>query len=101
MKCLLCGAGLLVLGVPMVLAVAGGAEPERTLSIRAIMHKQYTVTRAPFVLIKKELDSGTPDWEKVQELAGNFVNLAAGLEKNEPKWGDMESWKRFTDLHMG
>ena len=49
-------AGYLLLTVPTLLAVGLGAEAQRTPSIRAVMHKQYRVTRAPFILIKKELD---------------------------------------------
>jgi cytochrome c556 len=95
------GAGLLLVGLPSLLAVTAGAEGERKLSIRAVMHKQYTVSRAPFVVIKKELDSEAPDWGKVREATQTFVSLAALLERNEPKWGEKESWKRFTDLHFG
>jgi hypothetical protein len=76
------------------------AEGPRTPSIRAVMHKQYRVTRAPFVIIKKELDSAMPDWDKVAEAAREFVALAAYLDKNEPKWGEKESWQQFTALHM-
>jgi hypothetical protein len=100
MKSIVSRAGFLIMGVPALLVIAGGAEADRTPSIRALMHKQYRVTRAPFVLIKKELDSKAPDWEKVDEAAKEFVALAAQLEKNAPKWGEEESWKRFTALHV-
>jgi cytochrome c556 len=93
-------AGFLIVCVPAFLVAALAAEPQRTPSIRALMQKQYRVTKAPFVLIKRELDSPAPDWEKVSELAREFVALGAMLDRNEPKWGEMESWKRFTALHM-
>jgi hypothetical protein len=95
MKTFACWAG--VLGV---LLAALGADGARTPSIRAVMHKQYRVTRAPFVLIKKELGAPAPDWEKVAQAADEFASLAAILEKNEPKWGDKESWLRFTTAHV-
>jgi cytochrome c556 len=96
MKRLTYGAALLV---PALLGVTAGAEGERKLSIMAVMHKQYTVSRAPFVLIKKELDSEAPDWEKIHEQTRKFASLAGALEKNEARWGDKESWKRFISLH--
>jgi cytochrome c556 len=101
MKRVMAGARLLVVGLPALLAVTAGAEGERKLSIRAVMHKEYTVSRAPFLVIKKELDSEATDWEKVREAAGTFVTLAAALEKNDPGDGDKASWKKFTELHTG
>jgi cytochrome c556 len=84
----------------LALAVAPAAETERVPSIRAIMHKQYDVTRAPFRVIKKELDALAPDWQKVEEAARDFAALAVVLPKNEPKWGEKASWMRFTTLHI-
>jgi hypothetical protein len=101
MKRILSGARLLVVGLPALLAVTAVAEGERKPSIRAVMHKEYTVSRAPFLVIKKELDSETPDWEKVRESARTFVTLAAALERNDPGDGDKESWKKLTELHLG
>ena len=91
---------VVVLAPLALLAVALGADTERTPSIRAVMHKQYRVTRAPFLVIKKELESTTPDWDKVGEAAREFAALAAVLPKNEPKWGEKDSWTRFTTLHI-
>jgi cytochrome c556 len=91
---------VVVLAPLALLAAALGADTERTPSIRAVMHKQYRVTRAPFLTIKKELESTTPDWDKVGEAARDFSVLAAALPKNEPKWGDQASWTRFTTLHI-
>jgi cytochrome c556 len=92
MKTLILASGLLV--------VALGADAVRTLSTSAVMHKQYTVSNAPFTRIKKELNSETPDWIKVQEASRKFLTLAEGLEKNEPKWGDLASWKTLTRRHL-
>jgi cytochrome c556 len=100
MKGLVMRVGLVVLGPLALLVVTRGAEPERTPSIRAVMHKQYRVTRAPFLAIKKELGADTPDWETIGVAAREFTALAAVLPKNEPKWGEKESWTRFTTLHM-
>jgi hypothetical protein len=91
--------GLLVV-LAIVIALAGGAAQERIPSIRAVMHKQYRVTLAPFIIIKKELASPAPDWDKVAEAARDFVALGAYLDKNEPKWGEKASWQKFTSLHM-
>ena len=52
--------------------------------------------RAPFILIKKELDSPPPHWEKIGEAAKEFMALAEMLDRNEPKWGEKDSWTRFT-----
>jgi hypothetical protein len=94
------GAGLGMLPVLATLAIASAVEAERTPSIRAVMHKQYRVTRAPFVLIKKELASDAPDWDRIGEASRDFTLLAASLEKNEPKWGDEASWLQFTEQHL-
>jgi hypothetical protein len=89
-----------VAGLFTLATIGLASEAERTPSIRALMQKQYRVTFAPFKLIEKQLAAPEPDWEKVTEAAGDFVTLAAHLEKNEPKWGEKESWLRFTTLHM-
>jgi hypothetical protein len=99
MKCVGSRLGLPVV-LSVVIALASGAAQERTPSIRAVMHKQYRVTYAPFKVIGKELDSPAPDWDKVADAARDFVALGAYLDKNEPKWGERESWQKFTSLHM-
>jgi cytochrome c556 len=82
--------------LPVALAAGAG---ERVPSIRAVMHKQYDVSKAPFKLIKKEMESPSPDWEKVRAEAEKFGALAASLEKNEPPWGTAESWRQFLGKH--
>jgi cytochrome c556 len=89
------------LAVASALSMTVGAEGERALSIRAVMHKQYTVKKAPFVLIKTELGTDTPDWSKVREATRTFATLGAILKQREPNWGEPESWAKFTDLHVG
>jgi hypothetical protein len=91
---------LLATGLLAMRAWTLAADGERTPSIRAVMHKQYRVTRAPFKLIQQELDSPMPDWDKAVLAARDFIILAAYLDKNEPKWGEKESWQKFTALHM-
>jgi hypothetical protein len=98
MKRVRAGAALLMVGIA---ALSAGADRERKLSIRAVMHKQYTVSNSPFVRIKKKLNSTTPDWEKVREATRIFASLAVDLQKSEPRWGERESWARFTGLHFG
>jgi hypothetical protein len=91
---------LLVTGLLAARAWTLAADGARTPSIRAVMHKQYRVTYAPFKVIEKELDAPAPDWDKVAEAARDFVALGAYLDKNEPKWGEKASWQQFTALHM-
>jgi cytochrome c556 len=64
------------------------------------MHKQYSVTKAPFVVIKKEMAAVEPDWPKVREATQKFLTLAVALEKNEPTIGEKSSWKTFIAAHM-
>jgi cytochrome c556 len=100
MKALVSRVGLIVLGPLALLAGAWGADTARVPSIRAVMHKQYRVTRAPFLVIKKELGATAPDWEAVGAAARDFAALADVLPRNEPKWGEKASWTRFTTLHI-
>lgn len=101
MKWVVSGAGLLVVGTSALWTVTVGADGPSQLSIRAVMHKEYTVKSSPFVRIKTELNTEAPDWEKVRESTRKFVILAEALRENEPVWGEEESWKRFTGLHLG
>ena len=93
-------AGALMIGFAATLAVALGAEGERLPSIRALMHKQYTVSNAPFDRIEEDLNSGSPDWGKVRESADRFVGLAEALGKNTPRRGGAASWKAFTGRQL-
>lgn len=89
-----------VAGVLVAMAASEAAQAERKLSIMALMHKQYDVSRAPFVQIKKEMYRTSPDWEKIEAAAGDFLALAEALGKNEPRRGDKESWTKLTGLHV-
>ena len=93
-------AGWRVAGVLAMWGVTAAAQGERTPSIMALMHKQYDVSRAPFVVVRKELASETPDWDKVQAATRSFATLAAALKKNTPRRGDQASWAKLTDLHL-
>ena len=99
MKRRMSGSGWLVVGISALLTAAAGADGPRKPSIMAVMHKQYTVSNSPFVRIKKELNSGAPDWEKVRDSTRRYAILAEALQENGPVWGDEESWKRLTGLH--
>ena len=96
--------GVLLAMATTLLAVfaanAGVTMEDVKLSINAVMHKEYTVSRAPFKQIKKELDRSDPDWEKVKGLTRTFVSLATALQKNEPTWGEKDSWTTFTKQHL-
>src|SRR5260221_295707 len=89
----------LLLAPPWLLA-ALAADGERTPSIMAMMHKQYTVSRAPFKIIRNEIDARSPDWAKMREASAKFVDLAGALAKNTPHEGTSESWRQLIDRHM-
>lgn len=91
----------MTVGIGAILGAAAGVEGERVPSIRALMHKQYTVSNAPFDRIEEELEAEAPDWAKVREASKTFLDLAATLEKNTPRRGDEASWKRFTGRQYG
>jgi cytochrome c556 len=99
MKAPAAGRPCLVVGLAATLSVAA-AQGERKLSINAVMHKQSTVSKAPFVVVKKELAGATPDWDKVRNATKSFAALAVALQKNGPPSGEEASWKRFTDEHL-
>src|SRR4051794_38661300 len=89
----------LVRGSSLLLPLALVAADERITSIRAVMHKQYDVSKAPFKLIKRELDASSPDWEKIRAEAEKFNALAVLLEKNKPPEGTPESWRQSLAKH--
>jgi cytochrome c556 len=64
------------------------------------MHKQYTVSRAPFKVIGKEIDSQAPDWDKVRKAGERFAVLSEALAKKSPRRGDAESWRRLIGQNM-
>ncbi len=75
--------------------------PAPAPNIRAVMHKQYTVSRAPYKIIRQEIDAGNkaPDWEKVQEALAKFDTLAASLVGTTPPEGSAESWRLLIEKH--
>jgi cytochrome c556 len=86
----------LLITLPALLALSG-ADGQTTPSITALMHKQYTVSRAPFKVIGKEIDSQAPDWDKVREAGERFTVLSEALAKKSPRRGDPESWRRLVE----
>ena len=85
---------------PLMLVAVALPRNRLPPSIRALMHRQYTVSRAPFKIIRTQMDAQTPDWEKVQEAGEKFVALAETLAKKTPRHGGEESWRHFLDEHM-
>jgi cytochrome c556 len=82
----------------IVVALAAGDEP--TPSIRAVMHKQYTVFSAPFKIIGREIDAQSLDWEKARQAGEKFATLAATLDRTTPGQGNRDSWRLLIDRHL-
>src|SRR5262245_56654425 len=93
-------AARLLFGLLLPPAALAAADGPRIPSIMAVMHKQNTVSRAPFKVVKKEMEARSPDWEAVREAGAKFGGLAAALAKNEPPEGSPESWRRSVDRHL-
>lgn len=89
-------ASLPVMALPLFLA----ADGERPPSILALMHRQYTVSRAPFKAIKAQSALATPDWTKVQEAGESFKALAEDLAKRTPRKGSADSWRDLIASHL-
>ena len=89
-----------MLALPPLVAVVAGAEGPASPSIRALMHRQYTVSRAPFKIIRAQMDAQDTDWEKVQQAGGKFVALAETLKERTPRHGGEESWRQFLVQHQ-
>jgi cytochrome c556 len=87
--------------IPTFLLVAcAGADGPALPSISALMHKQYTVYRAPFKIFKAESQAKAPDWAQLQEASTKFQNLATTLAKKTPNHGSDQSWRTLIDQHL-
>jgi cytochrome c556 len=84
--------------LPM-LAALGAADAPSPPTIRTLMHRQYTVSRAPFKIIGAEIDAEVPDWEKVRLAGEKFGALADDLAKNTPRHGSPDAWRRRMAQH--
>ena len=84
---------------PLLLAAVAIADGQATPSIRALMHRQYTISRAPLKTIRAQIDAQAPDWEEVQRAGETFVALAEILAKKTPRHGSEESWRHLVDQH--
>ena len=83
-----------MLALPLLVAVVAGAEGPGSPSIRALMHRQYTVSRAPFKTIRTQMDALDSDWETVQQAGAKFVSLAETLAKRTPRHGILAALPR-------
>ncbi|MGE3819098.1 MAG: hypothetical protein AB7I30_06645 [Isosphaeraceae bacterium] len=99
MKALLAISILVVVSSRLV-AVSAAADGERLPSILALMHRQYTVSRAPYKAIKAQSASESPDWSKVEAAGTTFKELATTLAKQSPRKGGMESWRGLIERHL-
>ena len=91
---------LMLATMPLLLAAMAADEGPGSPSIRALMHKQYTVSRAPFKVLRIESDAPAPDWGKMQQAGEKFSGLAAVLAKSKPRHGPEESWRNLIDQHV-
>ena len=99
MKRLVCIAGALaVLGAATLSTVLAGGDD--TPSIKQVMVKLHKGANSPIALLKAELKSDTPDWDKVQKATKDFVILGASLGKNDPPKGDAASWKALAAAYF-
>jgi cytochrome c556 len=85
--------------LPLLLASTLAAADVGSYSTLALMHRLFTVNRAPFKVIRAELDAEAPDWEKVRQAGERYNALAAALAKKTPRHGTPESWRRLIDQH--
>jgi cytochrome c556 len=88
-------------GMASVLAVvilAAGAE-DSSPSIKEIMGKLHKGPNAPLAKLKTALKASTPHWKEVQQLSKDFVNLGAGLARNEPPRGDKSAFVQLADTY--
>ncbi len=92
--CLVAVAGL------GVLAQMADANPPTAESTKAIMKKlngkaQTSVQNK----LKKQFEGTKPDWKEVKASTKEFADLTAEMEKNEPKKGELDSWKKLAGAY--
>lgn len=66
-------------------------------SISALMHRLFTVKKAPYKVVAAELDAKAPDWETVRQAGETYETLTVELSKKTPRHGSKESWRRLVD----
>jgi cytochrome c556 len=92
MRATLVVAGLAIVSLLMGVVFADDKSPT-IIEIMTKAHKSRTGLRDQ---IKKEADSGSPNWTNVQKMTKEFVALASALEKNDPPKGDKAGWKKLS-----
>jgi cytochrome c556 len=93
MKSLVCGVSVLALLALAVLSTGPAGAADETPSIKDVMGKLHKGANSPLGLLKAELKSASPDWDKIQKSTKDFVILGASLAKNDPPKGDVASYK--------
>jgi hypothetical protein len=88
---------LALAGASAAALMALAADEPRTHSISALMHRLFTVRKAPFKVVAAELEAATPDWEKVRRAGEQYATLTAELAQKVPRHGMKESWRRLVD----
>jgi cytochrome c556 len=99
MKAFACLSVAFAFAATIVVTAAVGAE-EKTPTIKEVMTKLYKGPNANMAKLKNELNANPPAWKQVKDRTKDFVTLAEGLAKNEPRKGDKDSFKKLADTHL-
>lgn len=79
MKRLACVA--LVLGMSIALFRSPAGAQDSTPTIKEIMGRLHKGFNPPLVLLKKDLQASEPNWEEIQRMSKDFVNLGGTWKK--------------------
>src|SRR4051812_20302693 len=87
----------LFLGLVGLTQTPAGADDSETPTIKAAMQKLHKGPNSAQANLKKALATPSPDWKSIQSKTKDYVILGASLAKNEPKKGDLASWKKLSE----
>jgi cytochrome c553 len=83
----------------VLVASSSGAE-DKTPPIKEIMNKAHKGGDSLLATVGKDLKADKPDWDDVQKLSKQLVELGTALGKNKPPKGDQDSWDKLTKEYV-
>lgn len=75
-------------------------EPEQLLPIKVICYRGCNRNSDSYVrIIGTQLARFEPDWREVEQNSRDLVRMGKLLAQHKPPRGDLESWRKLTDLY--
>src|SRR4051812_32430243 len=93
MKRVVCTGGVLAAFIAAALISGRAGAEDESATLKSVMGKLHKGANSPFIQLKTQLKSASPNWAEVQKETKQLVELGGSLSKFEPPRGEASGYK--------